>query len=300
MSWVFEHSRSKKNARLVLLAIGDHANDDGGGAYPSMPKLQHKTGLSERAVTGLVADLERMGELEVKRNAGPRGCNLYRVIMTPQILHPADSAGVRDEDSQVKAETPASPAPPAESAPPQEATANPAESAPGTIKEPSEISSTKRSSTSRKSRRGSKPKDTERLDVERICNHLADRVEANGCKRPKINQDWRDAARRLIDLDGRTEGQIIRCIDWATTDEFWHKNILSMPTLRKQYDRLRLDAEAKRRQANGRASPRSQLVERNGMQLKPETAARLDDRARFEAMDRALSANGTAAIEGPK
>ena len=54
-----------------------------------------------------------------------------------------------------------------------------------------------------------------RPDVERICNHLADRIEANGSKRPRITKTWRDEARRLIDLDGRTEEQITRAIDWA-------------------------------------------------------------------------------------
>lgn len=122
MSWVFESSRSKKGARLVLLAIADCANDEGRQAYPSMPKLQQKTGLGERAITGLVADLEKLGELIVQRNAGPRGCNLYTVVMTPaesappQILHPR-----RKRQS-----------------PPQKTTVDPADSAPGTIREPSE------------------------------------------------------------------------------------------------------------------------------------------------------------------
>lgn len=82
-----------------------------------------------------------------------------------------------------------------------------------------------------------------RPDVERICNHLADRIEANGSKRPRITRTWRDEARRLIDLDGRTEEQITRAIDWAQDHPFWRSNILSMPKLRAQYDTLRLQAE---------------------------------------------------------
>lgn len=135
MTWVWNESKSKKNARLLLLAIADCASDDGSNAYPSITELMRKTGLSERAVQSTLADLVTLGELAVYRNAGPKGCNRYRVVMTdattPQILHPADPA-------------------PAESAPPQKPTPTPADPAPGTVKEPSKNSSSKSSSSERK------------------------------------------------------------------------------------------------------------------------------------------------------
>jgi len=92
-----------------------------------------------------------------------------------------------------------------------------------------------------------------RSDVERLCAHLADRIEGNGANRPPITQDWRDAARLMIDRDQRTEAQIHAAIDWCQDDGFWKSNILSMPTLRKQYERLRLQAEEQKR---GRTPPR--------------------------------------------
>lgn len=49
-----------------------------------------------------------------------------------------------------------------------------------------------------------------------------------------------------------------------------------------------------------RASPRSQLVEHEGLLLKPETVANLERRKRFEALDAAAAANGTPAIEGSR
>lgn len=96
----------------------------------------------------------------------------------------------------------------------------------------------------------------QREDVERLCAHLADRIEGNGSKRPPINKQWRDAARLMIDNDGRTEDQIHAAIDWCQNDEFWRRNVMSMPTLRKQYDRLRLAA-----QGDGRASAGQQRNE---------------------------------------
>jgi len=81
-----------------------------------------------------------------------------------------------------------------------------------------------------------------RRDVERLCERLAERVEANGAKRPAITKAWRDAARLLVDKDGRTEEQIAWLIDWATADQFWRSNILSMPKLREKFDQMLIRA----------------------------------------------------------
>lgn len=78
-----------------------------------------------------------------------------------------------------------------------------------------------------------------RLDVEKACTLLADLVEANGSKRPSINKRWRDAARLLIDKDGRTLDQVLTAIRWCQNDEFWRGNVMSMPKLRDKYDQLR-------------------------------------------------------------
>lgn len=83
----------------------------------------------------------------------------------------------------------------------------------------------------------------ERPDVERLCEHLATRRVDLGCRRPTITKAWRQAARLLLDKEGRTEQQVHRAIDWSQDDEFWRVNIESMPTLRKQYEKLRLAAQ---------------------------------------------------------
>lgn len=88
-------------------------------------------------------------------------------------------------------------------------------------------------------------------DVERLCSLLADLVEGNGSKRPAITKAWRVACDRLIRLDGRAPDQVERAIRWCQADEFWRANVLSMPTLRRQYDRLRLAAQRERSNGNG-------------------------------------------------
>lgn len=84
-----------------------------------------------------------------------------------------------------------------------------------------------------------------RDDVERLCDHLADEIARNDedGKRPTVTQRWRDAARLLIDRDGRTEEKIHRAIDWCQSNEFWRSNILSMPKLREKYAQLQQQAQ---------------------------------------------------------
>lgn len=91
-----------------------------------------------------------------------------------------------------------------------------------------------------------------RADVNRLCHHLADRIAENGAKRPTITKGWRDAARLMLDRDGRTEQEIHGAIDWCQADEFWRANVLSMPKLREKYDQLRLQAQ------RGRPTSRAQ------------------------------------------
>ena len=79
-----------------------------------------------------------------------------------------------------------------------------------------------------------------REDVEALCTLLADLIEANGSKRPTITKRWRDAARLMLDSDGRALAEAERVIRWSQADGFWKTNILSMPKLREKYDQLRL------------------------------------------------------------
>lgn len=81
-----------------------------------------------------------------------------------------------------------------------------------------------------------------RPDVEALCERLAARMVDNGSKPPAITAKWRTEARLLLDRDGRELDKALRLIDWALADSFWKSNIASMPTFRKQYDRLRLKA----------------------------------------------------------
>lgn len=83
----------------------------------------------------------------------------------------------------------------------------------------------------------------DRPDVEAICAHMAGSVADRTGRRPRITKKWRDAARLMIDRDGRTPDQIHAAIDWVARSEFWRSNILGVPKLREKWDTLKLQAE---------------------------------------------------------
>lgn len=268
IGWVFNHSRSRNGQRLVMLAVADACNSpDGTGAWLSNAALQAKTGLSERAVRVAVRECEELGELKVEIGRGRGGVNRFMVVMT---VTPAAPAGTRNPAESAPLSETRQNLPPAESAPhrtgeaPQvrarkpadsageAGTGNPAESAPGTVKN----SSTK-SSVSPKKRPRSQPKvEAYREDVERICSHLAEKIESLDIDRPEITNAWRREARLLLDQKRKIPvdvARVIAAIDWVSSHRFWHRNILSMPTLREKWDRLLLERQAELKQAEQRS-----------------------------------------------
>jgi uncharacterized phage protein (TIGR02220 family) len=90
MSRVWDSSSLGGTELLCLLAIADFANDEG-TAFPSVSTLAAKIRMSERNTHYLLKKLEESGELEIDRNAGPKGCNLFRV----KTLQGADIAPVQ-------------------------------------------------------------------------------------------------------------------------------------------------------------------------------------------------------------
>ena len=88
MTHVWKYSQHKGSALLTLLAIADCAHDDGTNAYPSIGTLAEKTRMTERNVQLVLKTLEASQELAIKRNAGPNGCHLFMVRMSPLPVSP--------------------------------------------------------------------------------------------------------------------------------------------------------------------------------------------------------------------
>lgn len=82
LSWAFRQSL-RPTTKLVLLALADHANDDG-ECWPGIPGLTRKTGLSDRAIQEHLRKLERAGLLKITPRTDQQGrqiSSLYRLAM---------------------------------------------------------------------------------------------------------------------------------------------------------------------------------------------------------------------------
>ena len=84
--------------------------------------------------------------------------------------------------------------------------------------------------------------ETPRPDVTELLDLLDACIEQNGFKKPSRTKKNTDAARLLIDKDGYDVNQVSWMIRWATNDEFWRTNILSMSKLREKFDQLKAKA----------------------------------------------------------
>lgn len=123
------------------------------------------------------------------------------------------------------------------------------------------------------------PEPPPRDDVEQLCARVADHTAANSNQpRPTITKRWRDHARLLLDKDLAAEndplGLALRVADWAAANTFWSSNILSMPKLRQEFARLRIQA---RQEWEASRSPHLRLASGGGHQRTPTTTQRVQD-----------------------
>lgn len=68
----------KPHQKLVLLALADHANDEG-YAWPGQASLARKVGVAERTLRDTIGQLCELGHLAIER-PDMAGTNLYRVL----------------------------------------------------------------------------------------------------------------------------------------------------------------------------------------------------------------------------
>jgi hypothetical protein len=80
--------------RSVLLVLANRLNDKTGRCYPSMHTIAKEACCSERKAQEVIKKFVNLGYLLVKKNAGPRGCNLYEFSLLeepsvpPHAVHP--------------------------------------------------------------------------------------------------------------------------------------------------------------------------------------------------------------------
>lgn len=215
MNWVWNHSRSRHGARLVLLAIADCASSDGGNAWPSNAEIARKSGLTERGVRLALSELVKLGELVIMPNAGPHGCNRYRVIMDDpgRNYPPEEITPPAPKSPQARPQDPEESAPPEKSAPRKNATPTPEEIAPGTVIEPKTPKRTTSSS-------GARERATRIPDDFAVTPEMADWARV---KVPRLIAAGRgkDETDQFIDHWHQSSSPNARKLDWPAAWRVW-------------------------------------------------------------------------------
>jgi hypothetical protein len=91
----------KANKLLVLLAMADHADDDGNNVFPSINLIAWKTGYSDKQVRRIIKALLKDGLLKMEKESKGRFANSYSIHLDkgkpkpPREIEP--SQNVRDE-----------------------------------------------------------------------------------------------------------------------------------------------------------------------------------------------------------
>lgn len=112
MAWALEQQGLEPVDKLVLLGIANHADRDGGNAWPSLATLALYVGRGDQTVRRSIRELQKRGLLDVTVQGGGTAkhggyrSNLYRVIMHRDITGdiPTDGRPIthdRDGVSQV-------------------------------------------------------------------------------------------------------------------------------------------------------------------------------------------------------
>lgn len=281
MTVVLHHSTLSGTAKLVLLGIANHEGD--GGAFPAIATLARYANTSERTVQRAIAEAVAAGELHVEEQAGgtsktrtDRRPNLYRILVTcpvvcdrstnhkmsqngvtpvsPRGLNGVTSVTERGDIRDANGVTPVSPEPYIE----------PFLGEPSTSGDSVAVVS----------------------EPERLANLLADLIAGNGSKRPTVTPTWVNDIRLMIERDEREPARIEAAIRWCQADPFWSANILSPKALRKQYDRMRLQA---RRRSQGRDSQQAAVADEaalTGRPVEEVRAQRMADIAATAALAR--------------
>ena len=94
----------KANDKLVLLALADHANDDG-ECYPSLRKIEAKTGLSKQGLINAIKRLMDLGLIEKQfrtRQDGGQTSNLYTLTLDGVVneVYPPSQQDVPPQSTQ--------------------------------------------------------------------------------------------------------------------------------------------------------------------------------------------------------
>ena len=96
MSLVFENQTLSSTEKLIMLALADHANDEGKSIYPSQNRLSRKTSLARGTVNLHIQELIKKGYLNMVGYKIDRS-NVLELEMNVNML--STGGGVTENDT---------------------------------------------------------------------------------------------------------------------------------------------------------------------------------------------------------
>ena len=249
MKYVFEDTSLKGNEKLLMLALADNANDSG-VSFPSWNNLMTKTSMSRNSLSKWLNALEEKQLIFRKQRSRKNGSKTSNKFL----IYPLQNKEFLDEEDLLLFEELYTKAPKGELAQYQKA------NYPQSTK--------RRTSTVPKGELPKHPKVPKGELLEpslntltittnhhlslatNIANYLLNKISTinPSFKKPNIDT-WAKDIEKAIRIDGRTEQELISCIDWIYTKdgEFWQKNILSGKKLREKFDTMNMQVITKRK-----------------------------------------------------
>lgn len=79
---IYDEIEIKRPMQIVLVAMADHAHDDGSKVFPSLDRIAWKTGYSVRQVQRIIGALKEMGVLKVVREGTKGRSTEYRIVLS--------------------------------------------------------------------------------------------------------------------------------------------------------------------------------------------------------------------------
>jgi len=81
---------------------------------------------------------------------------------------------------------------------------------------------------------------TEKSVATNVANHLLNKIIAykSNFKKPTSLKVWSEDIEKAMRLDLRTEKELMNCIDWAYSNDFWAGKIMSGKKLREKFDTM--------------------------------------------------------------
>jgi hypothetical protein len=256
MTAIWQHAQVSGGALIVLLAMGDWANDDGTGVYAKQATLATKARLSDRQVRNVLGALE---EAEYIYRDGKHGHTvLWRVENDPAII-----ASRKPISGSTGSELPTEPL----KEPSGSETSSDPSSA-GTDEDDGASSFAGADKYAAPKTIGAKAAPWLVLELGRLMRENDEKVrvpagvrvplkvwvlpDMDGRRQPTdartvfdvagwkaSAKPWLDAMRLLIDTDERAAQEVVKVLRWCQLDSFWKTNVLSAPKFREQYDKLR-------------------------------------------------------------